>query len=400
MPAEGARRPAWVEVDLGAVAHNASVLAAIASPARLCAVVKADGYGHSAVPVARAALAGGASELAVALADEGVELREAGIDAPVLLLSEPRHEAMADVIANRLTPTLYTAGGVAAAREVARALAGRGGDAGRITLPVPVEVKADTGMHRVGAPLSEVAAVVREIAGSPELSYGGLWTHLAVADDLADPFTGEQLARLEAVREALGKAGLPEPGRVHAANSAATIAFPHARHDMVRCGISLYGYSPSRQVAPVLAAELERVGAAPLRPVLSLKAEVSLVRDYDEGERLSYGRVAPLTGRSAVATVPLGYADGVSRGYFPAGGEVLLAGRRCRLAGTVTMDQILVCCPPGATVRPGDEAVLIGSQEGEAITAEEWAERLGTICYEVVTRIGPRVPRRFTGRLP
>ncbi len=157
----------------------------------------------------------------------------------------------------------------------------------------------------------------------------------------------------------------------------------------------MYGYAPGAQVAPLLDAELARVGMAPLRPVLSWKAGVTMVREYEAGERLSYGRVAPLPEQSVVATIPLGYADGVSRRYFTGGGAVLVGGRRCPLAGTVTMDQIVVSCGPGAAVAEGDVAVLIGSQGGETITAEEWAERLGTISYEVVTRIGLRVPRRF-----
>jgi alanine racemase len=390
VPAEGTHRPAWAEIDLGAVRHNSRVLAAIAAPARLCAVVKADAYGHSAVPVGRAALEGGATELAVALVDEGVELREGGVSAPVLLLSEPPADAMGEALAHRLVPTLYSPSGVAAARAAARGLG-----AGSSDPPAPVEVKVDTGMHRVGAAAREVRSIVEQIAASPELEYAGLWTHFAVADEVSDAFTSEQVARLEAVRDELKAAGLPEPRRVHAANSAGAIAWPAARYDLVRCGISVYGYAPGAQVAPLLDAELARVGMAPLRPVLSWKAGVTMVREYEAGERLSYGRVAPLPEQSVVATIPLGYADGVSRRYFTGGGAVLVGGRRCPLAGTVTMDQIVVSCGPGAAVAEGDVAVLIGSQGGETITAEEWAERLGTISYEVVTRIGLRVPRRF-----
>ena len=390
MPAEGTHRPAWADIDLGAVRHNAACLAAISAPARLCAVVKADAYGHSAVPVARAALEGGASELAVALVDEGLELRRGQITAPVLVLSEPADGALTDAFGHGLVPTLYTRDGVEAARAAARVLG-----AGASRPGFPVEVKVDTGMHRVGASPSEVRSIVEQVVAAPELEYSGLWTHFAVADEVADGFTSEQVARFEAVRDDLKAAGLPEPRRVHAANSAGAIAWPSARYDLVRCGIALYGYSPGREVEPLLAAELGRVGAGALRPVLSWKARVTMVREYEQGERLSYGRVTPLAERAVVATLPLGYADGIGRGYFTSGGSVLLGGRRCALAGTVTMDQIVVACRPGSGVREGDEAVLIGEQGTEAITADEWADRLGTVSYEIVTRIGLRVPRRF-----
>lgn len=392
MPAEGTHRPAWAEIDLAAIRHNASVLAAIAAPARLCAVVKADAYGHSAVPVAVAALEGGASELAVALVDEGAELREGGVAAPVLLLSEPAADAMADTFAFDLVPTLYTPDGVMAAREAA---AEHG--AGTSRAPFPVEVKVDTGMHRVGAAPGDVVSVVAQVVGSRELSFAGLSTHFAVAGDVGDPFTTEQIEAFESVRAALRHAGLPEPARVHAANSAGTIAWPAARYDLVRCGISLYGYVPGSRIEPVLARELARTGMAPLRPSLSWKAKVTLARRYAAGERVSYGRALALSSEAVVATVPLGYADGVPRGYFTAGGAVLIGGRRCPLAGTVTMDQILVACDPDAGVEIGDEVVLIGSQGDTTITADEWADRLGTISYEVVTRIGRRVPRVFVG---
>lgn len=388
MAAEGTRRPAWVEIDLAAVRHNARALAAIAAPSRLCAVVKADAYGHSAVPVAKAALAGGASELAVALVDEGIELREAGVTAPILVLSEPAADAIEDAIANRLVVTLYTSGGVSAARVAAR----------RLGVQAPVEVKVDTGMHRVGADPADVPGIVSQIAAVPELEYHGLWTHFAVADEVDDDFTEEQVVRFEEVRAALDGAGLPRAGRFHAANSAGLIAWPASRYDMARTGISLYGYSPSAGVTPLLEAELARVGAEPLQPVMSWKARVTMTRRYSAGERVSYGRVTPLPEDALVATVPLGYADGVVRGYHPAGGEVLIRGGRHRLAGTVTMDQLLVDCGPDSEVTEGDEVVLIGRQGEHRITAEEWGDRLGTVSYEIVTRVGLRVPRVFVNR--
>jgi len=389
--AEGARRPAWVEVDLAAIERNAAVLASISAPAQLCAVVKADAYGHGAVEVAAAALAGGASELAVAIVDEGVELRDAGIEAPILLLSEPGAHAMAEVYAYRLVPTVYTFDGLALASKAAlgRSAECRGA-------PAAVEIKVDTGMHRVGVDASELVPLARALHDSPELEFTGLWTHLAVADEPDSGFTHEQLKRFEAARASLRAAGLPPPRRVHAANTAGAIAWPGGRLDMVRCGIGLYGYSPSPALSPLLASVTAAAGwAEGLRPALSWVARVSLVRELAAGERVSYGLRVPLKTRSLVATVPLGYADGIPRSFLSGGGEVLVNGRRRRLAGSVTMDQILVDCGDDFTVSPGDEVVLIGEQGDERLTAEDWARSLDTICYEVVTRIGSRVPRTY-----
>ena len=375
------QRRAWAEVDLDAIAWNAGVLRAVASPAAVCAVVKADGYGHGAVPVAAAALAGGATSLAVALVEEGVVLREAGLEAPILLLSEPAAEAMGEVVARDLVPTVYTPAGLDAIRRAAA----------RASRRVDVEVKVDTGMHRVGADLGKVRGLVEQVVRAPELRYAGLWTHLAVADEPADRFTGEQLSRFDALRSSLEAAGLPAPARLHAANSAGAIAHASSRYDIVRCGISLYGYLPSAAISPEL---VEVVGCGPLRPALTWKTQVSLVRELAAGERTSYGLAYALKDRADIATVPVGYADGVPRGLFGSGCELLVGGRRRPVAGTVTMDQLLVDCGPDSGVKPGDEVVLIGSQGAETVTAQEWAERLGTISYEILCRIGPRLPRR------
>jgi alanine racemase len=378
---EAWHRRAWAEVDLDAISANAAVLRAVASPAVLCAVVKADAYGHGAVPVATAALAGGATTLAVALVEEGVVLREAGLEVPILVLSEPAPEAMEEVVSRDLIPTVYTRSGMAALRRAAIAAGRR----------VPVEVKVDTGMHRVGADPEQARLLVEEVVASSELVYAGLWTHLAVADEPEDPFTGEQLGRFEQVRKSLQEAGIPRPARIHAANSAGAIAHPGSRYDVVRCGISLYGYLPSPAVPASL---VTAAGAGALRPALSWKTQVSCIRELAPGERLSYGLSYRLPVRADIATIPVGYADGVPRGLFQAGGEVLIGGRRYPVAGAVTMDQLMVDCGPDSGVRRGDEVVLIGTQGNETVTAQEWADRLGTISYEILCRIGPRLPRR------
>lgn len=378
-------RPVWAEVDVGAVRHNASLLCRLAAPAALCAVVKADAYGHGAVPVARAALQGGASWLAVALVEEGVALRTAGIDAPVLVLSEPGPDAMPSLVEHGLTPTLYTRSGVTAAAAAAAA-------AGVV---LDVHVKVNTGMHRVGADIADVPRLVRAVVDAPALRFAALWTHLAVADDLDEAgaaFTVGQLRAFDRTRVALAAAGDPAP-LLHVANSAGAIAYPNARFDMVRSGIALCGVLPAPGLGTLFATAADMVGGGRLRPVLSLKAQVSFVRCLEAGERPSYGRRRPLACRSVVATVPIGYADGVPRRYFTGGGTVLIGGQRRPLAGVVTMDQIMVDCGPDAKVAVGDEVVLIGRQGNASLTVWDWAEVLDTIGYEVLTGIGARVPR-------
>ena len=253
-----------------------------------------------------------------------------------------------------------------------------------------VHLKVDTGMHRVGARPEAVVELARAVVDARGLRLEGLWTHLAVAEDPSqEPYTAAQLQRFEEVRDRLAAAGV-RPEVLHAANSAGAIAHPSARYDMVRCGISLYGYSPG----PALA------GSVDLRPALALKARVSLVKELAAGERMSYGLRYEARERCVVATVPLGYADGVPRRLSAVGGEVLIGGRRRPIAGTVTMDQLLADCGPDPDVAAGDEVVLIGQQGAQGISADDWAELLGTISYEIVCGVGPRVPRLYRGGGP
>ncbi|HEX4862454.1 MAG TPA: alanine racemase, partial [Acidimicrobiales bacterium] len=375
-------RPAWAEIDLDAISHNAGVLARHVDPAKLCAVVKAGGYGHGAVHVARAALAGGAEWLAVALVEEGIELREAGIEAPVLLLSEPVPQAMPDVIAAGLTPTVYTSEGLEALTSAAQARRAA-------AQPHPLHVKVDTGMHRVGAAMAEAVNLAVRAASTPGLRLEGFWTHLAVSDELDNPFTSKQIDRFDEARSSLQSSGVI-PAMLHAANSAAALWYPRSRFDLVRCGISLYGLASDPSLSGVSPAD-------ELRPALSLKANVSYVKPVSAGERISYGLNYQVHSDCVVATVPLGYADGVTRSLSAAGAEVLIGGERLPVAGTVTMDQLMVDCGPGQNVRRGDEVVLIGRQGDESIGAWEWAEKTGTIAYEVVCGISSRVPRVYLG---
>jgi alanine racemase len=377
-------RPAYAEIDLDAIAHNARVLSRIAGSAQLCAVVKADGYGHGAVPVASELRRSGVALLAVALVTEGVELREGGVDGAVLVLSECPDDQVDLAVEAGLTLTVYSAGAVAAAEAAARRHGRR----------VPVHLKLDTGMHRVGVDHCELLAIARQVCASDDLELEGFFTHLAVADDPDDPYTAIQLDRFAAARAELAAEGITPP-LVHAANSAATIVRPDARLDLVRCGISCYGHLPAAAVGPSMR---HAVGTGDhLTPAMSIHARVSFVRQLGVGERPSYGRTLPLAADSFVATIPIGYADGLPRALGATGGAVLIGGVRRPLAGTVTMDQILVDCGPSGDVHVGDEVVLIGRQGGAEITAEEWATRTDTIVYEVLCRIGPRLPRRYVG---
>ncbi len=361
-------RPSWIEVDLSAVKHNVAQFCELVHPAAVCAVVKADGYGHGDVPVAEAALEAGATWLSVALIEEGVRLREAGIDAPILLLSEPPAGDAAEVIRWKLTPTVYT-GAFVSALEAAT------------SKTIAVHLKVDTGMHRVGADPDAAVALASIVAASRTLHLEALWTHLAVAEEDAE-FTAVQVDRLAAVSSTLEGIGIRPPLR-HAANTAGAMLHPGARFDLVRVGLGLYGLRPAPHAAPGLE----------LKPAMSVVSQVSAVRRLPAGERPSYGRRRSLEADATVATVPIGYADGFLRGLSDHG-AVLIHGNRYPLAGTVTMDQIVVDLGDDS-VAIGDEVVVLGSQGNAEITADEWADRLGTINYEIVCGFGPRLPRRY-----
>jgi alanine racemase len=367
-------RWAWADVDLDAVAHNVGVLRVAVAPADVWAVVKADGYGHGAVAIAKAALTAGAAGLCVALTSEGIALRAAGIDAPILVLSEQPGESTSDIVDKRLIATVTSRQGV-------DALASAAVDAGR--WDVPVHVKVDTGMHRVGTAPADCADLVDHVAElAPTLAMEGIYTHLAVADELDNPYTSEQLARFEDV---LAKLDLPDGTLVHAANSAAALAHPAARYSLVRAGIAIYGISPGP--------ELDDIAAA-LRPALALKARVSHTKRLRKGDRISYGLRHTFGEDATVATIPIGYADGVRRNLSGCRAAVLVGGKFREIVGTITMDQLMVDCRDD-DVAVGDEVVLIGRQGDEEIRAEDWAATLGTIGYEVVCGIGSRIPRRY-----
>jgi alanine racemase len=365
-------RPSWIEIDLDAIEHNAGVIAAHIAPAELCAVVKADAYGHGDIPVARAALRGGAGLLAVALVEEGVRLREADIDVPVLVLSEPTTPEVASIIAHGLTPTAYTVMFVDQIAEAAQAAS---------TVPYPVHLKLDSGMHRVGTPPVDAFEIARRIDADDRLTLQGVFTHFAVADEDHE-YTRRQNTALVRFAEALGAEGI-QPTLLHAANTAAAFDLRETHHDMCRVGLGIYGLRPT----PDSGGDLELI------PAMRVVSRVRYVRGLPRSARPSYGRIRELEGAHNVATIPIGYADGVTRSLSSAG-SVLINAKRYRYAGQITMDMVIVDLGDDE-VQIDDEVVFIGTQGDDRIPVEEWADLLGTISYEVVCQFGPRLPRRY-----
>ncbi len=359
---------AFAEIDAAAITFNTATLAGRALTSEVCAVVKANGYGHGAATAAAAALAGGATRLGVAQVGEGIALREEGFDAPIWLFSEPDPGELVDCVRYRLEPPLYTERGCDAAIEAARGST------------LPVHLMIDTGMHRVGVRPENAVSLATYLASQPHLELSSIWTHLAVADEPGNPYTDRQLDVFESALFDIEAAGVAVP-LSHAANSAATIAVPRARRDVVRPGIALYGMPPGPAIE----------GLVELKPAMKLWSTVSFVKRLKAGDRISYGLHTTLSSDATIATIPIGYADGVARRWWKKG-VVLVHGQRCKIAGVVTMDQMMVDVGD-LPVLTGDEAVLIGRQGDEEISATEWADALGTINYEITCGIGPRVRR-------
>lgn len=364
--------PIWAEVDLGAIKHNIRTLQGLAPGAEVMGVVKGYAYGHGNPWAANAMLTAGATRLGVARVAEALHLRDAGVDAPIQVFSEPPPQAAPAVVEQSLTATVYTPAFARTLSDAAEAAGTR----------VPVHVKLDTGMHRVGLQVEEAPDAVRTISRLPGLEIEGAWSHLAVADVPGHPFTKKQLALFEDLTEKIEASGVALPLK-HIANSAATISMPEAHLDLVRCGVASYGLWPGR--------DLE--GAADLRPALELKARVTMVKRLAPGDRLSYGLQYELERESRVVTVAGGYADGYDR-RLSGRAPLLLRGRRHRVSGTVCMDQFMVDVGE-AEAEVGDIATLIGGDGDDRISAEELAELVGTINYEITTRIPSRVPRVY-----
>ncbi len=367
-------RWAWVEVDLGAIQRNVALLAKQSGKAQLWATVKANGYGHGAVQVARAALGAGATGLCVALADEAHELRQAKITAPILIVSEQPATQFEQMLRDDVVATLYNESTINSYAKTASDL----GIVGKVHL------KVDTGMHRVGAPVASAMTRCRQIKSLASLQLEGVYTHFAAADLPNHDETTKQIQRFDNVVAELDRESL-RPKYVHTSNSAAAMRVLSATTDIARVGIAIYGIAPS--------SELESF-AKDLQPALSLHARVSHVQHLAKGEGVSYGLRTKLSQAATIATLPIGYADGIQRRLWKVGGEVLIGGKRCPIVGVVTMDQLMVNCGD-ADVQIGDHAVLIGTQDSQSISANEVAAKLETIGYEIVCGISARVPRKY-----
>jgi alanine racemase len=371
--------PFAAEVDLAAIRANVAELSRRAGPAAVMAVVKADGYGHGMVPSARAAIGGGATWLGVAFVEEALALRAAGIDVPLLAwLIGPQSDVRAAIDANV---------DVSVSADWALDLVSAGAQqSGR---PARVHLKVDTGLGRAGAVAEEWPALVEAAAkrqAEAAIEVVGVWSHLAYADAPAHPTIDKQRAAFVNALDVANRAGL-QPQVRHLANSAATLGLPETHFDLVRPGVAIYGLSPGPEVG--------RARDLGLRPAMRVTADVALVKRVPTGQGVSYGHRYHTTKATQLALVPLGYADGVPR-HATNVGPVQINGKRFVVSGTVCMDQFVVDIGEHP-VAVGDVAVLFGPGDDGEPTADEWAEAIGTINYEIVTRVGSRVPRVYRG---
>lgn len=353
---------------LDAIGHNLRVVRAAASGRKVLAVVKADAYGHGIVPVARRLQAEGVDGFGVALAEEGIELREAGITRAILVLNGINGGAHEEIIRVGLTPVLY---------ELREARAFEAVSGGR---PVDVHLKVDTGMGRLGVPLRELTPFLRELRRFPSIRIAGLMTHLSTADE--DPeYVAEQLAAFHRAEGLVRRFG-HEPSVLHAANSAAVFRHPETHFDWVRPGLALYGYAGAEAID------------APLRPAMRWRTEVLRVVTLQPGESAGYGRSFRAATETRLATLPVGYGDGLLRSASNRG-HVLIRGVRCPIVGNIAMDLTTVDVSALPAVEIGDEALLLGEQGGETLDARDVASAARTIPYEVLTNVSRRVPRVY-----
>jgi len=366
----------WVEIDHGALAHNVRALRQLLDGAQLWAVVKAQAYGHGPVETARTVLAAGAAGLIVAVVDEAVELRTAGVKGPILVLTPPLPD-------QALAYDTFDLIGTVADYETARVLAAAGERRGR---PIPVHLKVDTGMGRLGVLPGDAVALATAVHGLAGVELAGVFTHMAAADEEDLSSARAQLERFNAVLAALERHGL-RPPMAHAANSAGAIVLPESRYSLARVGIALYGIAPSSFVA----ARAKALGLE-LRPALAFRARVVAARRLPAGWPISYGSTYATRTETTVATLPVGYADGLSRSLSHKM-HVLVHGQKRPIVGRICMNHCMVDAGD-LPVRPGDVVTLLGADGGDTITAEDWAQALGTIPYEIVCMVGSRNPRR------
>lgn len=365
-------RATIAQIDLDAVAHNVRLVKRCAGPAKMMAVVKANGYGHGAIQVAKTALKNGADWLATATAGEAQQLRDAGLTAPVLVLGALSEADCA----------LCVAQGVSVSASNPEQLAWLQNAAVGCGRKAKAHLKIDSGFHRLGATPEQTPAMLSAFAASPRVEMEGLFTHFAAADEADDGFVDVQARRFAQAEKRVREAGYHP--LCHVANSAATLRRPELRRDMVRAGIVLYGYMPSGEMPE----------KADLRPALSWKSRLLDIHTIAPGETVGYGRTFTARTTRRIATMPVGYADGYRRALSNRG-QALVRGRRVPVVGRVCMDHMMVDITDVPEAALGDEAVLLGAQGGDAIWADEMAGWLETISYEILTGLSGRVPRVY-----
>lgn len=366
-------RPVWAEIDLDNYTHNIRVIKKRYPNAIIMAVVKADGYGHGAIQVAKAGVLGGAERLAIAIVDEGIELRTAGFTVPIQVLGGTLENQLEQVVDYDLIQTVYNL-------EIPQALSKI---AQRKKKKVKVHLKIDTGMGRIGVLPAKALEMAEKIVALPYIELEGLMTHLATADEADKSYTEMQVSLYRQVLKEFFERGIKISIK-HLANSAAIIDLPNLEFDLVRPGIMSYGLWPSKDVDHTI----------DLRPVMTWKARIIHCKEVPSGSAISYGRTFLTKKTSKIATLPLGYADGYSRSLSNKG-QVLVQGQRAKVVGRVCMDQIMIDVSHLSDISVGEEVVLLGSQGCERISAEEMAAWIGTINYEVVCLVNKRVPRYY-----
>ena len=388
-------RPTWAEIDLDAIIHNIMEFRRILAPdVKIMAVLKADAYGHGAIEVAAAAEKGGVDFFAVAFWEEGVELRLAGIKKPILLMGTTPPQQVPKVLDYDLTQTIFS---LETAAAISKEAVSR-------QMEVPVHVKVDTGMGRVGVSPEEALSFVQEISRLPGICVEGIMTHFASADDEDLSYTYGQIESFQQTVKACKEADLEIP-LIHAANSAGTINVPASHYNLVRLGLSLYGHYPPGNIE-VANKKLEytpsgdrqthssMLGEVSLQPAFSFKTRVVYLKDIPPGACVSYGSTFQAQRQSTIATVPVGYADGFNR-LLSNRGQVLVRGCRAPIVGRVCMDYSMVDVTGIDGVEVGDEVVLYGRQEGEEISVDEVAGLLDTISYELLCAVDKRVSRFY-----
>lgn len=367
---------AWAEVSLDNIAHNiGEIKRMVGKNTEIMAVVKADAYGHGVMEVAGTVLENGASRLGVSTLDEAIQLRENGIDAPILVLSYTSPERADEILDFNVTQAVFS-------HDIAEALSASAVKKGK---NVKIHIKVDTGMTRVGfMPGYSAVKNIERISKLPGIVIEGLFTHFASADEKDTSYTEMQFERFTSIIDELARIGIHIPVK-HCCNSAATLRFPEMRLDMVRPGIAVYGLYPSDDVD---------WGMVELKPAMAFKANVGMVKNVEKNTFVSYGRIFKTTRESIIATIPVGYADGFAR-RLTGRGRVLIRGRHAPVVGRVCMDQCMIDVTGIEEVSVGDEVVIFGSQGQNRISVEEIAGMMGTINYEVVCIVGKRIPRVY-----